>query len=121
MPSHEMLNVLPRKERRNLVADESSAVLDGLELVVVARLGLGRDHPVAVVAGLVGVELDGGADEDVGNITDLDLGVDGGEGSLALAERQAVVDISGVALLGSVAVLLLEALAADGLVVSEVA
>jgi hypothetical protein len=103
-----------------LVADESSAVLDGLELVVVARLGLRTGDVVAVVAGLVGVELDGGADLDVGNVTDSDLGVDGGKGSLGLAERQAVVNIGGVASVGGVAVLLLETLAADGLVVGDV-
>jgi hypothetical protein len=104
----------------NLVADESSAVLDGLELVVVARLGLRTGDVVAVVAGLVGVELNGGADLDVGNVTDLDLGVDGGKGGLGLAERQAVVDIGGVASVSGIAVLLLETLAADGLVVGDV-
>jgi hypothetical protein len=103
-----------------LVADESSAVLDGLELVVVARLGLRTGDVVAVVAGLVGVELNGGADLDVGNVTDLDLGVDGGKGGLGLAERQAVVDIGGVASVSGIAVLLLETLAADGLVVGDV-
>lgn len=87
MLSYEMFNVLFCKERRNLVVDESSVVFDGFELVVVVRFGFGCDYLVVVVVGFVGVEFDGGVDEDVGNIIDFDFGVDGGEGSFVLVER----------------------------------
>lgn len=101
-----------------LVADEGVAVLLLLEVLLLAGLSLGGDHVVAVAALGSLVELDGSADEDVGDVTALGTGVDGLESTLGLADGEAVVDVVGVLLLGAGDVLLLEALVADGLVVA---
>lgn len=103
----------------SLVADEGEAVLLFLELVVVAGLVLGGDEVVAVVAVLGLVELDGGAEQDVGDITDLDIGLKSQESGLGVADGKAVVDVPGVALVSVVAVVRLEALLAERLVVRE--
>jgi hypothetical protein len=105
--------------KRNLVADESNAVLILLELLLVAGLGLRSDKVMAVVAISRLVKDNGSAELDVGDVTDLDIGIDGDEGRLGVADGEAVVDVLGVALLGTVAVSLAETLAADRLVVGD--
>lgn len=115
----EAIAVSTMRESSPLLAHEGIAVLLLLEVRLLARLVLRGNHVVAVaVLGLL-VELDGDADEDVGDVANLGVSSESKASALGLADGDAVVDVGGLLLVALGEVLLLESLVAHGLVVAD--